>query len=152
MWTNRGLWKNYLKILTENKAICCHVETCSDKVTIESVPSNLANGFINKKVFVWEPNVFKVIKNILELGFEMRSLFGFGKAIALSGIHYITKEMWRVHDHGYLRNVGAQVTVHGDTARNTHHAPVLSVSLPNFLKFLKEYNDKPCSYERGFIM
>lgn len=139
-WTTRGVWPGFFRDIVETNKICCHVETYSDAVTVNSVPANLAAVFRNGKVFGWEPDVYKTIQNVLEDIMDMLPELHMGQAQSKSSIRNITSAMWRVHDMGYLRVEGAQAMQFWDTARAHATDPVPVVSLAGFLNFLTNYN------------
>ncbi|HJQ59362.1 MAG TPA: hypothetical protein VJ890_20820 [Vineibacter sp.] len=51
----------HFRILAGQNQLCLHVETFQDSVGQDDVPFHLSAAFGNKRVFGWEPPVFKVV-------------------------------------------------------------------------------------------
>lgn len=148
-WTERGIWPGIFGEVVHDNKLCCHVETYADAVRVDSVPAGLAPVFHNGKVFGWEPEVFKVIEKILEAIPSV--MFGFRdkEPQALSDVHYLTKEMWVVHGHGYLRAEGLRAMQFWDRVRRTRGDMVGADSLPGFAAFLNDYSRSAMALRTG---
>jgi hypothetical protein len=140
-WATQDVWSGFFKQFIDMNKICCHVETFSNEVQATSVPKLFEPVFYNLKVFGFELEVFKIIKVIIPYNMEMRSSkIAVGQSQPLSEIRYITKEMWRVHDMGYLQNEGEEAMRQWEKFKSMGHDPVPAKALPGFSKFLSEYN------------
>lgn len=141
LWATQGIWPEYFKEFMDINKLCCHVETFSDEVLLTSVPKLFAPVFQNQKVFGFEPDVFRTIKDILNFNWEMRSSISMGEDQSKSKIHYITKEMWRVHNLGYLKPQGLEAMRQWDKFRVISFDPIPAKGLPLFSDFLSSYNE-----------
>lgn len=148
-WTGRGLWPEMFRDLVAENKVCCHVEKFQNEVTINHVPVALAKVFQNQKVFGWEPDVYKVIAAVLEAAIEMIMDLMQGRALRLSDIHFLTKEMYRVHNLGYLREEGRLAMTFWDIARAQKKDPVPGSSLRGFFDFLKHYQEAAMELRTG---
>ena len=107
-WATDDTWADFFKQFVGMNKICCHVETFSDEVKATSVPKLFEPVFHNRKVFGFEPNVFKTIKEIILFNMDMRSNISFDLPQPLSEIRSVVRQMSAVHDMGYLRDEGKE--------------------------------------------
>lgn len=138
-WVDRGVWKGSFKDLVDDDKVCCHVETYSDAVNINCVPSSLVKVFLNGKVFGWEPDFYKILQVIMETALDMLVEASRTSKYSKNDIHFVTKEMYRVHHQGHLIGEGRLAMTFWDIARSYNVQQVSSSSLPGFTDFLKHY-------------
>lgn len=146
-WTTRGVWKDFFSEVVKDNKLCCHIETYADKVKLSSVPAELSDVFHNKKVFGWEPEVYKIIQNVMEMILEIVSKMP--KTVALRDIHDLSKQMWRVHDHGYLKSEGKLGMTFWEIAKQTGKDQVPLNLMPGYMGFLLEYNTRAMELRTG---
>jgi hypothetical protein len=140
-WATQDVWSGFFKQFIAINKICCHVETFSDEVLATSVTKLFEPVFYNLKVFGFEPDVFKILKEIILFNMDMRPKISMGQSQPLSEIRFITKEMWRVHDLGYLQNEGKEAMRQWDKIKGMGYDPVPAKALPIFSDFLSAYNN-----------
>lgn len=112
-WTNNGIWGTFWTDIVQQNKICCHVETYANRVTAQSVPLNLRPVQLNGKVFGWEPEFYKIVQDVME---ELPILI-LKDCLSLNDIHYITREMFRISNLGYLGAEGNEAMEFFDRAR-----------------------------------
>ncbi len=121
----------------------------ADAVKITAVPPALAKVFQNGKVFGWEPEVYKVIAEVLEALLEMIVSLKQGRPQRLSDIRSLTRDMYRVHHHGFLRPEGQLAMQFWDIARSTNKDPVAGSQMLGFLDFLVHYQEAAMDLRTG---
>jgi hypothetical protein len=139
-WASRGFWADFFKQFIEMNKLCCHVEEFSDGVKATSVPKLFEPVFHNHKVYGFEPNVFKTIREILLFIQEVRPNIESGQSLAKREIHYVTKLMWLVHDMGYMKAEGEEAMRQWGQIQKINVDPVPAKGLPLFSAFLRSYN------------
>jgi hypothetical protein len=149
-WAEQANWSRMFEPCIAANLICCHVETYSDAVTVESVPKMFSDVFHNQKVFGWEPDVFRIIQSISETLNALRAHIQLKKSETVGGIgnvelhasdiRSLSSMMWRVHDHGYLKAEGKVAMAYWDAARDIGKRMIRLNELPGYADFLTDYS------------
>jgi hypothetical protein len=139
-WATKDTWPVYFDQFIGKKKVCCHVETFSDEVKPTSVSRLFEPVYNNHKVFGFEPNVFKITKEIINSIWVMRDDILHGKPQSKSKIDSLISKMSRVHDMKLLWDEGKEAMRHWDKIRKVPINPVPVAQLTDFSNFLSEYN------------
>jgi hypothetical protein len=139
-WTARHPWDDFFRNLVKENLICCHVEKFADAVTQDCVPVAFAPVYRNGKVFGWEPDVFKRIRDIIQRIWTLRSQLQMNGSLSKSDIAGITGRMVVVGREGYLDGEAAIAEHLGQRARTSQSDPVPSREVPELDDLFKIYN------------
>jgi hypothetical protein len=148
-WATVNVWGHFFLAWVGVNKICCHVEKFSDEVEATSVPNFFAPVFHNHKVFGFEPNVFKTIKEIILVNMEIRSELSRGASQSKSKIHSVIRQMSHVHDMGYIQDGGQEAMRLWDQIRKMTIDPVPPKVLWPFSDFLSKYNNAAMELRTG---
>jgi hypothetical protein len=138
-WATRGCFTGFFDEAIDDNKVCCYVETFSDSVKADQVPVSFQRVHGNHKVFGWEPAVFRNIQGIIEWIVEWIPKIHDDQTPDVQEIHYISREMYLVHNNGYLRLQGDRAMQYRDIVRARKGFPSDQVLLKQFLQFIKDY-------------
>jgi hypothetical protein len=151
-WSNRGVWAGFFDGLVRDNKVCCHVETFADAVTIDAVPKHLEAVFINRKVFGWEPEFYKVVMSSIDRAMTLQLAMTEDAPLKMSEINALAHEINVVADLGYLgpeaelaRAFAFKASQYMLAAKDLKAAEIPTAKMGGFLPFLNEYKNTAMS-------
>jgi hypothetical protein len=148
-WAAQGVWAGLFKQLIERNEICCHVETFSGQVKPDSVPELFEPVLCNHKVFGFEPDVFQILKEIINNNYEIRPKIESGEDVKLSIIREVFNAMWNVGRLKYLVDEAKEAKRQVDNIKKLGVDPVPAKALPLWSEFLSKYNNAAMELRTG---
>jgi hypothetical protein len=140
-WAAQGRWPDFFKQFIEKNKICCHVETFSDAQLAGSVHELFEPVLANRKVFGFEPDVFKFLKEIINYNYVMRPSIESGQDQKLSDIKQVFNAIWLVGRLRYLEDEATEAKKQVDNIKKLGVDPIPAKALPLWSAFLSKYNN-----------